>query len=191
MLYATASQTVGPYLHIGLTWLNTDTLYREGAKGERISIEGQLVDASGMPISDGMIELWQADANGRYPHPEDARKDADPFFQGFGRQPTDAQGLFRFHTVKPGRVPGPDGYLQAPHILVSVFGRGIIRRMATRIYFPGEASNAEDPVLACVPEARRSTLIAQPLDGGPGRYRFNIVVQGAWLGQGETVFFDL
>jgi protocatechuate 3,4-dioxygenase alpha subunit len=193
MLYATPWQTVGPYLHIGLTWLNTDNLVGEGgqqASGQRITVEGVLIDANGKPIPDGMVEIWQANAHGRYNHPEDTRDlPLEAGFRGFGRTPTDEKGGFRFRTIKPGRVPGTDGRLQAPHIAVSVFARGMLRRLATRIYFPDEAANVDDAVLAQVPAARRSTLVARK-EGGDV-YRFNIVVQGEALGQGETVFFDI
>jgi protocatechuate 3,4-dioxygenase alpha subunit len=191
MLYTTAWQTVGPYLHIGLTWLNTDNLVGEGVTGQRVTIAGTLVDANGQPIPDGMIEIWQANAHGKYNHPEDDQdKPVEKGFLGFGRVPTDESGGFRFHTVKPGRVPGADGKLQAPHIMVSVFARGILKRMATRIYFPDEPSNAQDSVLNLVPAERRDTLIAKRVPDQDGVVRFNIVIQGSWLGQDETVFFD-
>ncbi|MGE5339339.1 MAG: protocatechuate 3,4-dioxygenase subunit alpha [Gemmatimonadota bacterium] len=188
MLYATPWQTVGPYLHIGMNWLTTDDLAGEGVAGQRIAIEGVLVDGMGAPVPDGLIEIWQANSQGRYAHPEDTRDAPEAGFRGFGRVPTDEAGCFRFRTIKPGRVPATDGRLQAPHIAVSVFARGILKRLATRIYFADEPSNGEDPVLALVPAARRPTLIAKQ-EGGP--YRFNIVIQGEALGQGETVFFDL
>jgi protocatechuate 3,4-dioxygenase alpha subunit len=191
MLYTTAWQTVGPYLHIGLTWLNTDNLVGEGVTGQRVTIAGTLVEANGQPIPDGMIEIWQANAHGKYNHPEDDQdKPVEKGFLGFGRVPTDESGGFRFHTVKPGRVPGADGKLQAPHIMVSVFARGILKRMATRIYFPDEPSNAQDSVLNLVPAERRDTLIAKRVPDQDGVVRFNIVIQGSWLGQDETVFFD-
>ena len=189
MPHATPWQTVGPYLSIGLTWLNTDDVAGEGVEGQRIAIEGLLVDGDGAPVPDGVIETWQANAHGRYPHPGDTRApplEAD--FNGFGRVPTDEQGNFRLRTIKPGRVPGADGRLQAPHLLVSVFARGILRRLSTRIYFADEPSNADDAVLAQVPAARRSTLIARK---ERTTYRFNVVIQGEALGQGETVFFDI
>jgi protocatechuate 3,4-dioxygenase alpha subunit len=195
MLYATPWQTVGPYLHIGLTWLNTDDLVGDGTvgrqvSGQRITIEGALVDANGAPMPDGMIEIWQANSHGRYNHPEDTRDlPLEAGFRGFGRMPTDDHGGYRFRTIKPGRVPDAEGNLQAPHIVVSVFARGILRRLATRIYFADEASNAEDRVLTQVPAARRQTLIAKK--AGADVYRFNIVIQGEALGQGETVFFDI
>lgn len=191
MLYATAWQTVGPFLHIGLDGLNNDTIALPGVEGQRFTIEGQLVDGDGSPVADGLIELWQANSHGRFAHPEDTRDlPLEANFTGFARMPTDVQGRFRFHTIKPGRVPGPGGTLQAPHILVSVFARGILRRMVTRIYFPGEAANAEDPVLAAVPAERRSTLVAVPT-AAAGVLRFNVVLQGNHLGQGETVFFEI
>lgn len=190
MLYATAWQTVGPFLHIGMDGLYNDTIAAPGIDGERITIEGQLVDGEGVPVPDGLIELWQANRLGRYAHPEDTRDlPLEANFTGFARMPTDAEGRFRFHTIKPGRVPDVAGRLQAPHIAVSVFARGILRRMATRIYFPGDAANADDPVLSRVPAERRSTLIAVPT-AAPAVLRFNIVLQGSHLGQGETVFFE-
>ncbi len=191
MLYATAWQTVGPFLHIGLDRLNNDSIALPGVAGEPLTIEGRLVDGEGRPVPDGLIELWQANSHGRYAHPEDTRDlPLEPNFSGFARRPTDAEGAFRFRTVRPGRVPDPTGALQAPHILVAVFARGILRRMVTRIYFPGEAANAEDPVLARVPAERRSTLIATPT-GQAGVLCFNVVLQGSHLGQGETVFFEI
>lgn len=176
MLYATPWQTVGPYLSIGMTWLNTDDLAGDGVAGERIAIEGVLRDGNGAPVADGLIELWQADAQGRC--------EATPAgFRGFGRVPTDADGRFGFRTIKPGRVPA-GAALQAPHINVSVFARGILKRLVTRIYFADEAANADDPVLARVPAARRGTLLARRQGAA---YRFDIVIQG----DGETVFFEL
>jgi protocatechuate 3,4-dioxygenase alpha subunit len=189
-LQMTASQTVGPYLHIGLDWLNTNNLVGEGVAGERVVIEGRLFDGSGNPVSDGVIEVWQANSHGKYAHPEDKRDlPLEAGFRGFGRIPTDANGVFRFTTIKPGRVPGAGGKLQAPHIVVSVFSRGVIKRLATRIYFPDEASNADDPVLNQVPAERRSTLIARRLREGV--LEWNVVIQGEANGQGETVFFDI
>lgn len=193
MLYASAWQTVGPFLHIGMAWLDTGRLAGEGVFGERIAIEGRLVDGHGAAVPDGLVEIWQANAHGRYSHPEDrGEAPLEPGFLGFGRLPTEADGGFRFDTIKPGRVAGADGRLQAPHVMVSVFARGVLKRLATRIYFDDEAAaNADDPVLARVPEARRSTLIARRVDDRPGTYRYNIVIQGRWLDQGETVFFDI
>ena len=183
-LHATGSQTVGPYLHIGLNWLTTRDVAGRGVKGVRLSVAGRLLDGDGAGVSDGLIEIWQANAEGKYAHPEDRQQKAlERGWRGFGRIPTDAKGAFRFSTVKPGRVPGPDGKLQAPHLVVAVFMRGLLKHLATRIYFPGEPANAEDPVLRLVPAARRATLI--PKKNGK-TLEWNIVLQG----KGETVFFD-
>ena len=187
-LYATANQTVGPYLHIGLTWLNTDRIAAPGVKGERFTIQGRLVDGDGVGVNDGMIEVWQANAEGKYAHPQDTqKKPLDPAFRGFGRVPTNSKGAFRFSTIKPGRVPGPDRTVQAPHLEISVFLRGSLKHLATRIYFPGEAANAKDPILALVPSARRSTLVAKRIAGRKNLLEWNVILQG----RDETVFFDL
>jgi protocatechuate 3,4-dioxygenase alpha subunit len=191
-LHMTTSQTVGPFLHIGLDGLNNDNLVGEGVTGERVIIEGRVFDGDGKPVPDGVVEIWQANAHGKYAHPDDTRDlPLEPGFRGFGRVPTDGNGAFRFTTIKPGRVPGTGGKLQAPHIIVSVFMRGLIKRLATRIYFPDEPGNAEDPVLSMVPEERRATLIARPVAGRAGVLEWNVVVQGEAAGQGETVFFDI
>ena len=185
----TPSQTVGPYLHIGLDWLIATELAGpdvSGISGERIVIQGRLLDADGTPVPDGMIEIWQANAHGRYAHPEDQRDlPLEKNFHGFGRTPTDANGGFRFSTIKPGRVPAANGQMQAPHIMVSVFARGLLKQLVTRIYFSGD-DHANDPVMALVPASRRASLIAQP--GNQDVLEWNIVLGG---GANETVFFDL
>lgn len=184
-LFASGSQTVGPYLHIGLTWLNTDRIAGRGVKGERVALQGRLLDGNGVGVSDGLVEIWQANAAGKYAHPDDRqKKPLEKGFRGFGRIPTDAKGRFRFSTVKPGRVPGPGGKLQAPHLAVTVFMRGLLKQLSTRIYFPGDPANADDPVLKRVPAARRATLIARRKSKGV--LQWNIVLQG----RDETVFFD-
>lgn len=184
----TPSQTVGPYLHIGLDWLNTTELAGPGVSGERIVIQGRLLDAEGAPVPDGLIEIWQANAHGRYAHPADQRDlPLEKGFSGFGRTPTDAEGGFRFSTIKPGAVPSATGQPQAPHIMVSVFARGLLRQLVTRMYFPGD-EQASDPVLASVPANRRSSLLAQPVAGQQGVLEWNIILGG---GEHETVFFDL
>jgi protocatechuate 3,4-dioxygenase alpha subunit len=184
-VYTTSSQTVGPYLHIGLTWLVTDDLVGEGVTGERYVVEGRVVDADGEPVNDALIEIWQANAFGRYDHPEDTRDlPLEAGFKGFGRIPTDASGAFRFSTIKPGAVPAADGRMQAPHINVTIFMRGMLKQLNSRIYFPKEPANASDPVLASVPAERRDTLIARPI--GDRLLQWNVVLQG----DGETVFFE-
>jgi protocatechuate 3,4-dioxygenase, alpha subunit len=184
-LFATGSQTVGPYLHIGVDWLVTRNIAGRGVKGERFTISGRLLDGDGDGVADGLVEIWQANAHGKYAHPEDRQaKPLERGWRGFGRIPTDANGAFRFSTIKPGRVPGPDGKAQAPHLVVSVFMRGLLKHLATRMYFPDEPANAEDPVLKLVPAARRATLIAKRK--GKGALEWNIFLQG----RDETVFFD-
>jgi protocatechuate 3,4-dioxygenase alpha subunit len=184
-LFATGNQTVGPYLHIGLDWLVTRNIAGRGVKGERVTVSGTLLDGDGVGVADGLIEIWQANSHGKYAHPEDRQaKPLERSWRGFGRIPTDANGAFRFSTIKPGRVPGPDGKLQAPHLVVSVFMRGLLKHLATRMYFPDEPANAEDPVLKLVPAARRATLVAKRK--AKGALEWNIFLQG----RDETVFFD-
>ncbi len=186
-LKPTPSQTVGPFFHFALPYPGGETLVNELTLGERITVEGRVTDGAGAPINDVLIEIWQANSQGRYNHPDDTReRQLDPNFNGFGRTQTDENGRFRFHTIKPGPVPGPDCTMQAPHINMSVLGRGIMKRMATRVYFSGEAANADDPILALVPAARRETLIAERVGDGAA-YRFDIRLQG----ENETVFFDI
>ena len=169
----TPSQTVGPYFGIMIRGRRECRQVNDASVGTLVLIEGQVFDGGGNVIPDALVETWQADP------PSDAR------FSGYGWAHTREDGAFRFETVKAGRTPAPDGGEQAPHIVVSVMARGILTRFLTRIYFEDEASNAHDPVLALVPEERRGTLMARRT--GQGRYRFDLVMQGA----GETVFFDV
>ena len=186
-LETTASQTVGPYLHIGLTWLITDNLAAPGVAGEVITIEGRVTDGDGNPVDDALVEIWQANSHGRYAHPEDTGTALlEAAFRGFGRVPTTEDGGFRFTTIKPGRVLAPAGGLQAPHINVTVFMRGMLRHLVTRIYFPDDPANGEDTVLQSVPATRRETLIARAVPGNPSALTWNLRLQG----DGETVFFD-
>ena len=187
-LQATTSQTVGPYFKIGLQWLNRDNLVGEGVSGERVTIQGRVFDGDGAPVPDAILEIWQANAHGKYDHPQDTQnKPLEPGFKGYGRVPVSAEGVFRFATIKPGPVPGPNGKEQAPHLVVSVFMRGVLRRLVTRIYFPDEPRNAADFILNLVEPERRPTLIAKKTAGGPGTLEWNVVLQGL----DETVFFDL
>lgn len=186
-LQATTSQTVGPFFEIGLSRLYANDLTGPGVSGERVEIEGKVFDGDGQSVPDAMIEIWQANAHGKYDHPEDHQdKPPESAFKGYGRTSTQPDGSFRFKTIKPGRVPGPDGKLQAPHIDVSVFTRGLLRRLVTRIYFPDDAGNAEDAVLNLVEPARRHTLIAKTLPNRQGAVEWNVRLQGT----DETVFFD-
>ncbi len=180
------SQTVGPFFHIGLAWKFDLEIAPPDLAGERVEIAGRVLDGDGRPVPDAMLEIWQADPEGRYPHPEDPRSgDVEPRFRGFGRVATDASGAFRVATVKPGRAPGPGGRLQAPHLVCLVFMRGLLRHLVTRVYFPDEPANREDPVLALVEPDRRATLVARPGEA-PGKLAWDVVLQGA----NETVFFD-
>ena len=182
----TPFQTVGPFFHYALPFNGGETLVTADTLGQRITIAGTVTDGARAPVPDALVEIWQANAAGRYRHPDDGRDAAiDPAFDGFGRTPTDADGRFTFATIKPGRVPGPRGLLQAPHVLVGLLGRGLLTRLVTRIYFEDEPSTADDPVLALVPQSRRSTLVARRV--ADGRYEFDIVLQG----ERETVFFDV
>jgi protocatechuate 3,4-dioxygenase, alpha subunit len=186
-LRATTSQTVGPFFTVGLTRMNQTDLVGPGVSGERVTIEGRVFDGDGAPIPDAMIEIWQANSHGKYNHPEDEQdKPIDPGFSGYGRIPTDESGRFSFTTIKPGAVPGPGGKMQAPHIAVSIFMRGLLRRLVTRIYFPDEPGNEGDFALNLVEAARRGTLFARKVGGREGVLEWNVVTQGA----DETVFFD-
>ena len=184
-LRTSSSQTVGPYLHIGLTWLVTDDLVGPGVTGKPVTIEGRITDADGKPVDDALVEIWQANAHGRYDHPDDRRElPVEAGFKGFGRVATDAGGGYRFRTIKPGAVPAPGGGMQAPHINVTIFMRGMLKHLRSRIYFPDDPANATDPVLASVPAERRGTLIAEPR--GDAALQWNVILQGP----GETVFFE-
>jgi len=156
--------------------------------GERIRVEGTVFDGDGRPVPDSMLEIWQADAQGRFSDPQDKRALPNSTFKGFGRIGTDANGGYAFDTIKPGIVPDPDGKPQAPHIVLAIYARGMLLHLYSRIYFDGEAANAADPVLALVPADRRTTLIATRQPGtGNAVYRFDIHLQG----DNETVFFDI
>jgi protocatechuate 3,4-dioxygenase alpha subunit len=192
----TPSQTVGPWFAYGLTpegkyaWsdLATGNLITPDAVGDRIRIEGIVRDGDGVPMHDALIEIWQADGQGRLPARSQNGAAPNTAFKGFGRSHTDKDGVFRFDTVKPGPIAGPDGKPQAPHILVAFYARGLLVHLYTRIYFSDEPANASDPILKLVPADRRDTLIAKTeTQGGKTIYRFDIRVQG----EGETVFFDV
>lgn len=180
----TPSQTVGPYLRIGLLGGALGSTLVSPDDPRAIRIRGRLLDGHGDPVPDGMVEIWQANAAGRYAHSRDARE-AIPLeegFVGFGRSGTEDDGSFEFVTVKPGLVPMPDGRLQAPHLVVGIFARGLLKRLVTRMYFPDEGANEADPTLAALEPAERATLVAR--DEGE-TLRFDIRLQG----EGQTTFF--
>jgi protocatechuate 3,4-dioxygenase alpha subunit len=207
-LYAgqTPGQTVGPFFCQGLVRVASTfqarqlcraerdvihpALADETTPGERLRMEGTVYDGLGRPVPDALVEIWQADAQGRHAHPLQAGAREPPAgFSGFGRCASDDSGRFFFETIRPGAVPGPRGAPQAPHLNVILGARGLPRLAFTRIYFAGDPALERDPVLACVPEARRATLLARPVPGAPGgsaRYVFDIHLQG----ERETVFFD-
>lgn len=192
------SQTAGPYVHIGLTpnFAEISGVYpddlgtsmvNDKTKGERVTITGRVLDGTGTPLKDALVEIWQADADGLYNSPSEMRGSADANFTGWGRCPSGMDdGVFRFETIKPGRVPYPDGRMQAPHVTLWIVARGINIGLQTRMYFPEEeAANAEDPILGRVEHRIRvGTLIAQKVEGG---YSFDVHLQG----DKETVFFDI
>jgi protocatechuate 3,4-dioxygenase alpha subunit len=184
----TPSQTVGPFFHGGLIREGENVLVRAETRGPRVRIEGHVYDGDGAPVTDAVVEIWQANAAGRYRHPLDQRAiPLDPAFVGFGRAATDAAGGFWFETVKPGAVPYTGGVDQAPHVNVLVLARGLLDQLFTRLYFDDETANEADPVLRLVPPERRVTLLARRRTAqGPALYRFDIVLQG----ERETVFFD-
>lgn len=198
-LKETPSQTAGPYVHIGLTPnfaeiggvfpedLGSASMRGEKAKGEKITIKGRIIDGTGTPLRDALVEIWQADADGLYNSPSETRGDADPHLTGWGRCPTDMETAeFRFETVKPGRVPYPDGRMMAPHVSLWIVARGINLGLNTRMYFADEeAANAEDPVLARVEHKLRVSTLIAPREGDT--YTFDIHLQG----EKETVFFDI
>jgi protocatechuate 3,4-dioxygenase alpha subunit len=196
-LKETPSQTAGPYVHIGLTpnFVEIGGVYaqdlgssmvNEKTRGERIKLVVTVFDGAGAPLRDALVEIWQADAAGLYPSRAETRGRADPDFTGWGRSPVDMEtGACVFHTIKPGRVPFPDGRLMAPHINLWIVARGINLGLSTRVYFPGEEqANAADPILARIEHrARVATLIARK---EPDAYVFDVHLQG----HNETVFFD-
>ena len=186
-LLTTASQTVGPFVAISFDNSIADDLAAPGVSGTRVTLRGRIVDGDGAPVSDAAIETWQANVHGRYAHPDDFQeKPVEESFTGFGRVMTDLRGEFRLATIKPGSTPGPGDVPQAPHLVVLVFMRGLLKHLATRVYFPGEPSNADDPVLKLVPPERRATLIARNIAAEPGVLEWNVILQG----KEETVFFD-
>jgi len=187
----TPSQTIGPFHRIMVPWEGGAELAAPDAAGA-IRIQGRIVDGAGQPVDDCVIEVWQANVHGRYAHAEDTREvPLVAGFEGFGRAITDADGRFDVVTVKPGCVPGPGETAQAPHISLSVFARGLLKQLVTRIYFADEtAANDQDPVLRSITEpGRRDTLLAVPRTSGdaPPVYDFEIRLQGPR----ETVFFDV
>lgn len=177
----TPNQTVGPFFRIGLAHLYVNEI---AGTGERFQIQGRVLDGDAKPVNDAIVEIWQADAQGKYATAPSAG--GNGAIAGFGRVATDTAGAFRFSTIKPGRVPAPDGALQAPHLAVAIFMRGLLKHLVTRVYFPDEQSNLEDPILKLVPSERRATLMAKKIGAHAKSLEWNVILQG----RDETVFFD-
>lgn len=188
-LVPTPSQTVGPFFHLGCTQHRSiGTLAAAETKGTRIRLTCRVFDGDGNPVDDAMIEIWQANAEGKYNHPDDNQaKPVDTSFSGFGRLATDENGSCSFETIKPGAVASGTDAPQAPHINVSVFARGLLKRLATRIYFADDPGNQQDMILGLVPPERRHTLIARRYENQPDHWEFEIHL----CGEQETVFFDV
>jgi protocatechuate 3,4-dioxygenase alpha subunit len=190
MTSVTSSQTVGPFFGPALVRADESqhVLVTPDTEGQRIRIEGRVLDGAGAVVPDAMIEIWQANAFGRYNHPDDeSDRPLDPAFIGFGRSATDDEGRYWFETILPGPVPFDRQRSQAPHIALTIFARGLLNHLFTRLYFEDEPANANDPILRLVPEDRRDTLVARRSgDGENIVYTFDIILQGV----GETVFFN-
>jgi protocatechuate 3,4-dioxygenase, alpha subunit len=172
----TPAQTIGPFFAVGLIWDDGPEVVPEGTPGA-VRIAGRVLDGAGDPVPDALVETWQADPDGRFAHPDDPRGPGTGGFRGFGRCATDAEGLWAVRTRKPGPLPAPEGGVEAPHLKVSVFARGLLGRLVTRVYFPDEtAANATDPLLTSIPDpAVRARLVAAPDGDG---LRFDIHLQG-------------
>jgi protocatechuate 3,4-dioxygenase, alpha subunit len=194
----TPSQTVGPFFSFCLTprdrslpEIFSSDLVVPGLAGEKLRLEGRVLDGDGVGIPDAVVEIWQADAQGSYAHGAAAQGSNIPF-KGFGRCGTDADGGYSFATIKPGRVAAPDGKLQAPHLGVNIFARGVLKQLVTRIYFADESANDSDAVLALVPAERRATLLAKPkVHNGAKVYVLDLRLQEGANGEPETVFFEV
>jgi protocatechuate 3,4-dioxygenase alpha subunit len=183
----TASQTVGPFFSIGLSGMCRAEIAPHVAAGAKVTVRGRVMDGWGRPVPDAVLEIWHADGDGNY----DARSAADTrelgvIPPGFGRVATNDEGEFRFTTRRPGAVREPDGKVQAPHLAVVLFMRGLLRHLVTRIYFTGESANVTDLVLNLVPAERRATLLAVASSDTPGEFVWDIRLQG----ERETVFFE-
>jgi protocatechuate 3,4-dioxygenase alpha subunit len=188
MLVATPSQTVGPFFHIGCSKFTVADMAGVNVPGTRITIEGRMLDGHRTPVSDAMIEIWQADASGKYADPAESQGRAPlAEFKGYGRVATDRNGRFAFATIKPGAVPGPGNTMQAPHLAISIFMRGLLKRLMSRVYFPDESANDSDYVLNSVAPGRRRTLIAWKKENSTEPLHWDVILQG----KDETVFFDI
>lgn len=178
-LLITPSQTIGPFFADGLRWKDGAVLFPGSAPGRHVKLGGTVIDGTGKAVPDSLLEFWQADASGHFGGPRSST------CSGFGRVMTDNDGRYEIATVIPGQVPAADGSRQAPHILVVLFARGLLKQVVTRVYFEGESANAADPVLALCGR-RAATLIAMRDASDAGVFRWDVVLQGGK----ETVFFE-
>ncbi len=186
----TPAQTIGPFFEVNLTAEKhcRGRIAGPEAKGEHMRLACRVFDGDGVPINDAMIEIWQADSEGCYNSPEDPNgRASDPACHGFGRLATAEEGNCEFETIRPGRVPGLENKLQAPHCVVAIFARGLLKQLYTRIYFAGDPANTDDPVLALVPPERRETLMSHRDSANKNRWIFQVHLQG----ERETVFFEV
>jgi protocatechuate 3,4-dioxygenase alpha subunit len=186
-LPTTPSQTVGPFFSIGLDRLCTNNFCAPEVRGERITIHGRVLDGDNQPVPDAVLEIWQADTAGNFPHPESPQPSDNSNFTGFGRVATNDAGEFHFTTIKPGSTPGPNNYPQAPHLSINLFMRGLLKHLVTRIYFPDDPLHSTDFALNLIEPNRRGTLIAKSSSSNPASLGWNIHLQGP----NETIFFDL
>jgi len=183
----TPSQTVGPFFHLGMDQLLNNNLAITGVAGERITVRGRVLDGDGEGVVDAVLEIWQADSDGKYFHGHDAKGVAPASsFHGFGRINSNADGAFSFTTIKPGRVKEAGKGEQAPHIDVTIFMRGLLKQLFARVYFPDDPANKTDATLNAIPAERRATLILKPVAGARDLFDWDVILQG----EGETVFFD-
>jgi protocatechuate 3,4-dioxygenase, alpha subunit len=183
----TTAQTVGPFFRLGLDLLAVADLTGPGIVGTVIHVQGTVLDGAGQPVPDALIETWQADSSGHYPDLSTAAVTETPHaFRGFGRVATDDEGRFRLRTIKPGQVALSDGSFQAPHLVVAIFMRGLLKHLMTRVYFADEPTTASDAILSLVDPTRRRTLIATLQPGSTDCFSWDVHVQG----RDETVFFD-
>jgi protocatechuate 3,4-dioxygenase, alpha subunit len=183
----TPSQTVGPFFSIGMDWLQRADMSVGGSEAERVTVRGRVLDGDANPVADALLEIWQPDESGTFSVGKAflGKRDEAGFF-GFGRIPTNENGEFSFTTIKPGAVGGPDGKIQAPHLAVLIFMRGLLKHLVTRIYFPDEGKNEKDELLRLVPAERRATLFARVDGREPNNLVWDVYLQG----ERETVFLE-
>ena len=184
----TPSQTVGPFFSIGLARLYHNDLCGNSSSPRALRIRGRVLDGRGDPVPDAFLEIWCANRDGNYPSPQTpGQPENSALANGFARIPTNDSGEFQFTTIKPGLIAGRDSEMQAPHLVVSIFMRGLLKPLFSRIYFPNDSANHTDPVLSRIEKHRQPTVIARPSEGDPNTLEWTVHLQG----ENETVFFDI